>query len=114
MRIFSPDILTFDGLFGSKSDILNPRWLLTVGDAWRRILADHGFQVTQVNAHFHGGRAAQQVDLPSAEGGFDLVAVRRCDAGGMLAGDRRARCSAQVQPGIVIALIDLQGYSSFR
>jgi hypothetical protein len=29
VRIFSPDILTFDGLFGSKSDILNPRWLLT-------------------------------------------------------------------------------------
>jgi hypothetical protein len=29
VRIFFPDILTFDGLFGSKSDILNPRWLLT-------------------------------------------------------------------------------------
>ena len=28
-RIFFADILTFDGLFGSKSDILNPRWLLT-------------------------------------------------------------------------------------
>jgi hypothetical protein len=30
VRIFFPD-LTFDGLFGSKSDILNPRWLLTGG-----------------------------------------------------------------------------------
>jgi hypothetical protein len=25
----SPDILIFDGLFGSESDILNPRWRLT-------------------------------------------------------------------------------------
>ena len=29
MRILLADILTFDGLFGAKFDILKPRWLLT-------------------------------------------------------------------------------------
>jgi hypothetical protein len=32
VRIFFIDILTFNGLFESKSDILNPRWLLTMSD----------------------------------------------------------------------------------
>ena len=30
MRILLADILTFDGLFGAKFDILKPRWLLTL------------------------------------------------------------------------------------
>ena len=29
MRILLADILTFDGFFGAKFDILKPRWLLT-------------------------------------------------------------------------------------
>ena len=33
MRILLADILTFDGLFGAKFDILKPRWLLTIGIA---------------------------------------------------------------------------------
>ena len=31
MRIFLVDILTFDGFFGPKFDILTPRWLPTTG-----------------------------------------------------------------------------------
>jgi hypothetical protein len=30
MRILLADILTFDGFFGAKFDILKPRWLLTL------------------------------------------------------------------------------------
>jgi hypothetical protein len=37
LESFFPDILTFDGLFGSKSNILNPRWLLTpASPRWAR------------------------------------------------------------------------------
>jgi len=43
MRILLADILTFDGLFGAKFDILKPRWLLTLRDAYKvrgfRVLA---------------------------------------------------------------------------
>jgi hypothetical protein len=31
VRIFWVDILTFDGFFGAKFDILKPRWLPTLG-----------------------------------------------------------------------------------
>jgi hypothetical protein len=33
MRILLADILTFDGFFGAKFDILKPRWLLTQASA---------------------------------------------------------------------------------
>ena len=40
MRIFLVDILTFDGFFNAKFDILKPRWLPTVGALHARRGAD--------------------------------------------------------------------------
>jgi len=41
---FSPIFLAFNGLFGSNSDILNPRWLLTNTDR-----SDHEVLITEIS-----------------------------------------------------------------
>src|SRR5512134_3942376 len=46
--------------------------LLVVLDAWGYVATDHRFQITDVHAKFHRGRATQQADLAFFEVAFNL------------------------------------------
>ena len=48
--------------------------LLVVGDARRDVEVDHGLQITQIDAHFHRGRATEHIDLAAREILLDLLA----------------------------------------
>src|SRR6056297_741335 len=68
-----------------------PRALLVVCDPWRDVPTNNCFEVSQINAHFHGRRTAKDIYIASSKLAFDLVSKRRSDCRCMLSGDRGTR-----------------------